>query len=66
MLALLGELLFMKASKEREAEITLALKRLCPDPYWSDCIFHSREFEETDGSLDIEVVINKVFNYKPI
>ncbi len=50
-LALLGELLSMKASEEREAEINLALKRLCPDPYWSDYVFHSREFEKQMEAL---------------
>ena len=64
--SLLGELLSLKASEEREIEINIALKRLCPDPYWSDYVFHSDEFRKSDGKLDIEAIVDKIFSYKSI
>ena len=64
--SLLGESLSLKASEERENEINVALNRLCPDPYWSDYVFHSDEFRKSDGKLDIEAIVNKIFSHKPI
>ncbi|BCS88466.1 hypothetical protein PSDVSF_17080 [Pseudodesulfovibrio sediminis] len=38
---------------------------LVPDPAFSDYIFHSSEFYEED-ILDIDRVVEKGFDYKPI
>ena len=53
-------------SEEREDEICERLDQISPDPSYSDYIFHSKEFENEDGSFNINGLTEKVFNYKPI
>ena len=53
-------------SEEREEIICERLNQISPDPSYSDYIFHSEEFENEDGSFDINGLTEKVFGYKPI
>ena len=53
-------------SEEREKIILGELDTLSPDPGYSDYLYHSREYEKTDGEIDINAVIEKIFSYKPI
>ena len=64
--ALIKELISLKFTPEREVEICKLLDIKCPDPEWSDYIFHSEEFCNSDGSFDVTRVVEKIFSYKPI
>ena len=52
--------------ESREAEILERLDQISPDPKYLDYIFHSEKFYRNDNSLDVDLLIQKVFNYKPI
>ncbi|SHI84213.1 hypothetical protein ACQ0P8_05690 [Halodesulfovibrio aestuarii] len=60
------EELLAQASDEREDEIIAELEKILPDPEFMDYIFHSDEFEQDDGTFDIEKFIEKCFSYKSI
>ena len=65
--ALIAELLSRKADEAREDEIFAEMDKICPDPEWSDHIFHSSNaFLLEDGTFDVEAVVKKIFSYKPI
>lgn len=52
-------------SEERDLEILAKLQELLPDPNITDYIFYSNEFENKDGSIDIDALIEKCLRYKP-
>ena len=51
---------------EREEIISEKLDKLSPDPYYSDYLFHSSTYEKSNGEIDIDAVVEKIFSYKPI
>jgi len=53
-------------SDEREMEILSVLDKIAPDPEYLDYIFHSDEFYDESGNVDIEKLTRKVFDYSPI
>ncbi len=53
-------------NEDRETEILYRLDSISPDPEYIDYIFHSDEFFNCNNQLDMEALIQKVFNYKPI
>ena len=53
-------------SEEREEIILVELDKLSPDPSYTDYLYHSTEYEKTEGKIDIDAVIEKIFSYKPI
>ncbi|WP_299775230.1 hypothetical protein [uncultured Pseudoteredinibacter sp.] len=63
--ALILELLAIP-SEERESEVLERLDLISPDPEYTDYIYHSDEFNNRDGSFDIDGYAEKVFSYKPI
>lgn len=62
---LINELLYGITNDERNSAIMDELESIVPDPMVSDHIFYSTEFEREDGSLDIEALVEKCFDYKP-
>ena len=52
--------------EEREDAILEELDTLSPDPAYTNYIFHSNEFINTDGEFMIDEYLEKVFSYKPI
>ncbi len=53
--------------EERESEIFLEIDKLSPDPYWSDYIYWGKgEYDNPDGSLNMEKFFDRIFSYKPI
>ena len=63
---LIAALLEMSKTEEEEDIIFSRISVLSPDPEWSDHIFHSNEYSQPDGGFDIDGVVAKIFNYKPI
>ena len=53
-------------SEEREEIILVELDKLSPDPGYTDYLYHSCEYEKTEGEIDIDAVIEKIFSYKAI
>ena len=53
-------------SEDREEIICERLDQISPDPSYTDYIFHSQEFENEDGTFNINGLAEKVFSYKPI
>lgn len=51
---------------EREMEILEILDKISPDPEYLDYVFQSDEFYDEYEGLNIDGVVEKVFNYKPI
>ncbi|WP_072682481.1 hypothetical protein [Arcobacter sp. LA11] len=64
---LVNELLTYEATEERESEIFLEIDKLSPDLYWSDYIYWAKgKYHNSDGSLNMEKFLDKIFSYKPI
>lgn len=53
-------------TEEREAEILEYLDSLSPDPEYLDYIYNSTDFCDSEGSVNVNAVAEKVFNYKSI
>ena len=53
-------------SDDREEAICERLDQISPDPSYSNYIFWSDDFQNEDGSFDINGLADKVFSYKPI
>ncbi len=65
-LTALFEELWEVPSDEREIEIFEEVKKISPDPKWSDYIYWSDEFVNEDESLNIPKLIKKLEEHKPI
>lgn len=62
----LSELLDMKKSQEEHDRIFLSIAQNTLDPQWSDHIFHSDEFYDDNGNIDLERVADKILGFQPI
>lgn len=64
--SLLAQLISAKLSEEEEERVFQEISILSPDPEWSDYVFHSDEFEGSNGDFDYDAFVGKIFSYKPI
>ncbi|WP_152610783.1 hypothetical protein [Ruegeria sp. ANG-R] len=62
---LIGKLLSTRDEGEQSV-IAQELDEICPDPEWSDHIFHSTDYYNEDDTLNVEAVVEKIFSYQPI
>jgi hypothetical protein len=46
--------------------ICLEIKKLAPNPECLDYIYHSNEFYDSNGRLNIEAVLEKCLDHEPI
>ena len=58
--------LLEEPSADRECEIMVRLGTISPDPNYPNYIYNSEEYENKDGTIDVEAVTEKVFKYEPI
>ncbi len=65
-LKFLIEKLFQEDNEEEQANISLQIQNISPDPYIIDYIFHSEDYIDDNGNVDISKLLKKVFQYKPI
>lgn len=63
--ALILGFLTMKLSEQEDMVVWDMISDLVPDPEFSDYVFHSSEFYH-GKELDVEKVVEKGFDYKPI
>lgn len=63
---LIEKFIAIAPTQEEEDHIVARIEELSPDTYWSDYIFYSKEFKRADGSTDVEKIVDKLFDYKPI
>jgi len=50
----------------RCSELGLEIDALSPDPEWSDHIFYSEEYCDEEGNIDMDRLIAKLKQYRPI
>ena len=50
----------------REEDLIEEIRKSSPDPDWSDYIYQSDEYSNSDGTIMIDEVLDKIFSYKPI
>ena len=46
--------------------VYLEIQELAPNPECLDFIYHSNTFYDADGVLDVDSVVDKCFDHKPI
>lgn len=63
---LIEKLIAVPETEEELDSLSEETSKLSPDPSWSNYIYYSKDFENSDGSIDIDRVVEKVFQYKPI
>ena len=63
---LILELVSTSVNEDREEEINEQLDQLCPDPEWSDYIFWSDKYLHSDGEINIDALVEKIFSYQKI
>lgn len=63
---LIKKLLAVPDTEEKLDEITDEINNLSPDSAWSNYIFYSTEFENADGDIDVDRVIEEIYKNKSI
>lgn len=53
-------------SEEEQDRAFHRISRRTLDPQWSDYIFHSEEFVDGDGNVDLEAVAAAILAYQPM
>lgn len=66
LISLIERLLAVPETEEEEHAITDRISFLSPDPAWSDYLFYSDAFLQTDGHPDVPRVVEKMLRAKPI
>lgn len=65
-LELLIDELFQQDNDEEQANISLKIQNISPDPYIIDYIFQSEDYTDDNGNVNIKKLVNKILKYKPI
>ena len=63
---LIHELLESEPESRRELKIITRLDEICPDPAFRTRINHDPDTQGPDGHPCIDLVVEKIFSYKPI
>ena len=63
---LITELLAVEFTPRREMKIISRLGEICPDPAFSTRIYHDPDTKGPDGYACVDLVVEKIFSYKPI
>lgn len=61
--SLLELLLSGDLAEEQESRLFEQITQLSPDPYWSDLVFWSNDFSNTDGSFNYPKFFQKIAEY---
>ena len=64
--SLIVSLLNDNLTEDESVSVYLKIKDIAPDPECLDYIYHSNEFYNEHGELDVDSVVEKCFSYKPI
>lgn len=63
---LIKKLVAVPDTEEELGKITDEINDLSPDSAWSNYIFYSTEFENADGDIDVDRVIEEIYKNKSI
>ena len=63
---LIKKLVAVPDTEEELDKITDEINDLSPDSAWSNHIFYSTEFENADGDIDVDRVIEQIYKNKSI
>jgi len=63
---MIAELISGQLSEADGDKLFEEISRLSPDPEWSKYVFQSSDYYAENDLLDIDAVVEKIFNYKPI
>ncbi len=63
---LISRLVAVQYPENEESYLISRISELSLDPEWSDYIFYPKEFIRSDGSVDIEMVVDKILSPKNI
>ena len=53
-------LVAVPATEDDEQAVIARITALSPDPAWSDYIFYTKEFIRSDGSVEVERIVDKL------